>query len=136
MSVSKGSTRARFGAAAAIAGLAMAPALVVLATSQSWAAGCSVYAETPSPGTNGNIGGHGGRTGCSSSTTVYVDLKWDRPLLPDPVIDGSSGSFKNVSLLVVGDCLPGTHDYYIRTHTSGGSDVSSDPRRKAACFLG
>jgi hypothetical protein len=107
--------------------------VVALTMSPSWAAGCGVFAQTPSVNAS-TIGARGGRSGCASEVTLYVRLKWDRPLSPDPTLDSRSGKYTNVSLIVDAGCLAGTHDYYIATTTSSNQSTSSDPRRKANCF--
>jgi hypothetical protein len=111
--------------AVAIAG----PALILLqGTSQ--AAGCGVWAGTPAADSAANdVYGYGGRSGCATPKQMKVDLKWDRPLSPDPVLDYRSGTFTNVTLLVEADCLAGAHDYYVQVSGDAGS-ASSDPRKR------
>lgn len=117
--------------ATSLLALIIAAPAAVLAASPAHAAGCGVWAETPVVTTN-DIGGRGGRSGCSSTATVYVRLKWDRPFLTDPTLDSRSGQYVNVSLLVDHTCLAGKHDYYIDTD-AGSAHATSDPRRTAAC---
>lgn len=113
---------------------ASVPMIVLLAES-SQASSCYVWAQTPVPNYGSHtIGAYGGRSGCAGSTTVKVELKWNRPLSPDPTLDYASGTYINVSLGVFADCLGGSHEYYINTHSGDGDSATSNPRRTAACF--
>lgn len=117
-------------AAAAVASAVAVPALV-LAASPAQAAGCYVWANTPTVSAH-DIGERGGRTDCSNVATVYVRLKWDRPWSPDPTLDSRSGQYQNVALLVDARCLVGTHAYYIDTD-AGSSHATSNPRKTVNC---
>ena len=120
-----------------LAGLVAATALpvLVLVAQPSWAAGCSVYAGSPTNygGGSANVYGEGGRSGCASKTYVKVRLRWNRPLSPDPDIDWLGGQYTNVTLVPGGDCLPGKHEYYVDTTADSGGYATSDPRRSFSC---
>jgi hypothetical protein len=115
-------------AVVAIAGAVAFPA-AVLQASPAQAAGCGPFANTPSF-SSGQVGGFGGRKGCSSSTVVTVCVKWDRSFHSDPCLTNSqrSGTYVNVSFYVEGTCVGGAHDYYV---DSNGTD--SNPRLRVTC---
>lgn len=110
--------------------MALSAPVVVGLQGAANAAACGVWAGTPFAVSSLNeVGGQGGRSGCSTSKQMTVQLKWDRPLSPDPSLDSKSGSYTNVTLTVSGNCLAGTHDYYVAVSGDGGS-ASSDPRKR------
>ena len=117
--------------ATSLLALIIAAPAAVLAASPAHAAGCGVWAQTPVVTTN-NIGARGGRSNCTSTATVYVRLKWDRPWSTDPTLASRSGQYVNVSLLVDDTCLAGKHAYYIDTD-AGSAHATSDPRMIADC---
>lgn len=117
--------------AATLAAILSLP-LVVVTTLPSHASACQAWAGTPYVGQAG-VSGEGGRSGCSSPTTVYVELKYHVPLSPDHQIDFRSGTFTNVTLVPSGSCALGTHEYYVDTSTGTGGKALSDPRRRANC---
>lgn len=88
------------------------PVLIVLQAEPAHAA-CGIFASVPwaSPAYD-QVSGRGGRSGCSTSRQIELDLRWDRPFSPDPSLDHRSGTYTNVTLNVDGDCLAGTHGYY------------------------
>lgn len=103
------------------------PAVAIMQSPAS-AASCSVFATKPyAASAYDEVRGSGGRSGCTSSKQILVELKWDRPLSPDPVLDYRSGTFTNVTLYVEADCLLGTHDYYVDVSGDAGS-INSDRR--------
>lgn len=103
------------------------PAVVIMQSPAS-AAACSVFATRPyAASAYDEVRGSGGRSGCTSSKQILVELKWNRRLSPDPVIDYRSGTFTNVTLYVEADCLLGTHDYYVDVSGDAGS-INSDRR--------
>lgn len=114
----------------ALGSMAMAaPALVAL-QAPAQAAGCGVWADTPyATPQYDEVDGRGGRSGCTTAKQIRVDLRWDKALSPDPSLDYRSGVYTNVSLLVIGDCLAGTHDYYVDVSGDAGS-VASNPRAR------
>jgi len=117
--------------AVAIPAATVVPVIAVVA-SPAWAAGCGVSAETPIKSTS-NVSGQGTRFGCASKVYVKVRLRWDRPWSPDPDIDWLGGQFVNITLAPWGDCLAGTHSYYVDTTADGGQYATSDPRRSLTC---
>lgn len=103
-----------------------APAFVALQAEPAQAAGCGIWAGVPwsSPAYD-RVNGSGGRSGCSSSRQMELDLRWDRPWSPDPSLGHKSGTWTNVSLNVAGDCLAGTHGYYSEIDGDAGHLSSS-----------
>jgi len=110
--------------AAALAASTLFVPLVALVSSPAWAEGCHIWAGKPTTNVK-DVTGPGGRSGCSSTTTLYVRLKWDKPLQPDPTISSRSGQYRNVTLNPWGKCLAGKHGYYVET-TGGGSKQLSE----------
>ncbi|WP_418060982.1 hypothetical protein [Pimelobacter simplex] len=109
--------------------IAMALPAVALMQSPAQAAGCSVFATRPvAASAYDEVRGSGGRSGCTTSKQILVELKWDRPLSPDPVLDYRSGTYKNVTLNVAADCLAGAHDYHVDVSGAAGS-IDSDKRK-------
>ena len=111
----------------AVAVAMVGPALLIV-QAPAQAAGCGVWAGTPvAASAYDEVRGSGGRSGCASAKQLKVDLKWDKPLSPDPVLDYRSGTYVNVTLNVAHTCLAGPHDYYVQVSGDAGS-ASSDPR--------
>jgi hypothetical protein len=113
----------------AVAVAMVGPALLIL-QAPAQAAGCAVWAGTPvAASAYDEVRGSGGRSGCATAKQLKVDLKWDKPLSPDPVLDYRSGTYVNVTLQVAYSCLAGAHDYYVEVSGDAGS-ASSDPRKR------
>jgi hypothetical protein len=103
-----------------------APAYLALQAGPANAAGCGIYANVPYP-LPGEMAGSGGRSGCSTSRQISIDLRWDRPFSPDPSLDSRSGVYVNVNFKIGGSCLAGTHGYYDEIDGAAGH-LSSDQR--------
>lgn len=116
------SPRLRKLTAGIVAGALFAPPMALVA-SPAWAEGCHIWAGKPTTNVK-NVTGPGGRTGCTSTTTLYVRLKWDKPLQPDPTISSRSGQYGNVTLNPWGKCLIGKHGYYVETKGGGSKQLS------------
>ncbi|GAB3086355.1 hypothetical protein GCM10027215_33660 [Nocardioides zeae] len=107
--------------------LAAFPAALFL-QAPAQAAGCGIFANRPyAIASTDEVAGNGGRSNCTSSTNVRVQLKWERPLQPDPVIAQSSGTYKNVTLNPTTDCRAGSQTYFTKTIVSSG-DLDGDRR--------
>lgn len=123
----------RSAMSAAICAGALSVPLITVAASSSHALACHAFAGTPYVFSGDEIAGEGGRSGCASSTTVMVELKYHRPLQPDYVLDYRSGTYANVTFVPSHSCLVGSRTYYIDTSTGTGGGASSDPRRTVDC---
>ncbi|WP_140008866.1 hypothetical protein [Nocardioides plantarum] len=108
-----------------LAPAAVAVPAVIALQAPADAAGCGIFANKPYANAAYTVvRGSGGRSGCTNNKQIKIDLRWDRPFSPDPSIGYKSGTYKNVTLTAEGDCLAGTHDYYVEVsgdagHTSG-----------------
>lgn len=110
-----------------IASVAMTtPTYIALLAEPAHAAGCGIFASVPtSSSTYHEVRGKGGRSGCTSSRQIKLDLRWDRPFSPDPSLDYRSGTYTNVTLNVDATCLAGTHGYYDEVDGDAGHISSS-----------
>lgn len=109
----------------------LVPSAVILAT-PAWAAGCAVFSNTPSPVPGGvSVTGTGGRSGCTNTVNVTVELKKDQ-FGPDPVLGRRQGNYRNVSLSPDGKCSNGTSIYFVEVNTNSGQ-YSAGPRTNITC---
>jgi hypothetical protein len=111
----------------------LATGVVVMASSLVFdspaQAACTIWADEPDRMATAD----GGRSGCTTTTTITVKVCKDVSFLPDPCPGVSSRSgFTNGSLWAVGGCSNGYGTYYTVVTTSNGGKAESD--RVSSCY--
>ncbi|MEW1721207.1 hypothetical protein [Streptomyces sp. NPDC093109] len=131
----------RFGKKSGIAAASVSAALLggLVAAAPAWAAtpsGCPEPSVSLTNSSSGYLTGKG-TASCSKtvSGTLYIEIKWDKNLLPDPLTakNSQTGSRSSWST-TVGTCDNGNRrSYYARSYWSGGKYHDTTPRHITAC---
>jgi hypothetical protein len=106
--------------ALALALTTIAPTAVLTAAADASSTSCYLYADTPTWESYSVLAGEGGRLGCSTTRTVTVRLRQDRPWWPDRTLAEVSKTGTNVILVARRYCT-GNSDMKVFTETLNGT---------------